>query len=102
MKPLNILFILVAFASIFSCKPQNTEKATELSSGSPNSTPSGNIIICGAYALYPLAHTWAEEYSKLNQGVTFTVEKQGTGLGLGCVWCRRSMGKFHVENTGGY
>jgi len=43
---------------------------------------SGNITISGAFALYPLAVKWAEEYKKLNPGVKIDISAGGAGKGM--------------------
>jgi len=40
------------------------------------------ISLSGAFALYPLAVAWAEEYSTLNPNVTFDVQAGGAGKGM--------------------
>jgi phosphate transport system substrate-binding protein len=43
---------------------------------------SGTISISGAWALYPLAVKWAEEYMKLNPGLRIEVSAGGAGKGM--------------------
>lgn len=43
---------------------------------------SGNITISGAFALYPLAIKWAEEFRKLNPGVKIDISAGGAGKGI--------------------
>jgi phosphate transport system substrate-binding protein len=43
---------------------------------------SGNIIISGAFALYPLAVKWGDEFSKLNPDVVVDVSAGGAGKGM--------------------
>lgn len=40
------------------------------------------IIISGAWALYPLAVKWGEEYEKINRNVTFEISGGGAGKGM--------------------
>ncbi len=40
------------------------------------------ISISGAFALYPLVVTWAEEYKKENPGVRFNISGGGAGKGM--------------------
>ncbi len=42
----------------------------------------GNISISGAFALYPLAVRWAEEFRKLNPGVKIDISAGGAGKGM--------------------
>jgi len=43
---------------------------------------SGNISISGAFALYPLAQKWAEEFQKLHPKVRIDVSAGGAGKGM--------------------
>lgn len=43
---------------------------------------SGNVTISGAFALYPLVVKWAEEFKKLNPGVTIDISAGGAGKGM--------------------
>ena len=42
----------------------------------------GSITISGAFALYPLAVKWAEEFQKLNPGVRIDLSAGGAGKGM--------------------
>jgi phosphate transport system substrate-binding protein len=42
----------------------------------------GQISISGAFALYPLAVKWAEEYKKINPGVKIDISAGGAGKGM--------------------
>jgi phosphate transport system substrate-binding protein len=42
----------------------------------------GNITISGAFALYPMAIRWAEEFQKINPGVRIDVSAGGAGKGM--------------------
>ncbi|MEP7265370.1 MAG: substrate-binding domain-containing protein [Bacteroidota bacterium] len=54
-----------------------------LSSRSQNNAPlKGNITISGAFALYPMAVKWAEEFKKLNPGVQIDISAGGAGKGM--------------------
>ena len=43
---------------------------------------SGDISVSGAFALYPLAVKWAEEFQKLNPGVRIDMSAGGAGKGM--------------------
>ena len=43
---------------------------------------SGRISISGAFALYPLAVKWAEEFKKANPGVNIDISAGGAGKGM--------------------
>lgn len=42
----------------------------------------GKISISGAWALYPMALKWAEEFQKANPGVKIDVQAGGAGKGI--------------------
>ena len=42
----------------------------------------GNISISGAFALYPLAVKWAEEFQQLHPGVHIDLSAGGAGKGM--------------------
>jgi phosphate transport system substrate-binding protein len=43
---------------------------------------SGKITMSGAYALYPMAVRWGEEFKKINPGVSFDIQGGGAGKGM--------------------
>ena len=43
---------------------------------------SGKITMSGAYALYPMAVKWGEEFKKLHPGVSFDIQGGGAGKGM--------------------
>jgi phosphate transport system substrate-binding protein len=43
---------------------------------------SGTITISGAFALYPMAQRWGEEFQKLHPAVTFDISAGGAGKGM--------------------
>lgn len=45
-------------------------------------TLSGNLSLSGAWALYPMALKWVEEFQKLNPGVKIDVQAGGAGKGI--------------------
>lgn len=47
-----------------------------------NSELKGDIRLSGAFALYPLAVEWADEFQKLNPGVRVDVSAGGAGKGM--------------------
>jgi phosphate transport system substrate-binding protein len=55
------------------------------SAATPASTTgslSGNVSVSGAFALYPMMTVWADEFTKVNPGVTFDVQGGGAGKGM--------------------
>lgn len=63
----------------------NFSSPQEMSAGPTSQAPkalSGKITMSGAYALYPMAVKWGEEFKKLNPGVTFDIQGGGAGKGM--------------------
>ena len=52
------------------------------SSSNKNETEQVSISFSGAFALYPLAQKWAEEYSKIHPEIRFDIQAGGAGKGL--------------------
>ncbi len=67
------IVILVAAIGILASCDKKIENTNELE---------GEISISGAFALYPLAIKWAEEFQKLHPKVTVDVTAGGTGKGV--------------------
>lgn len=56
---------------------------TQIKAGpAPQKQLKGNITITGAFALYPLAVKWAEEFRKIHPGVKIDVSAGGAGKGI--------------------
>lgn len=70
---------LVSACSGAASKPD--EKATQSSSASTGSDLKGKITVSGAWALYPMMVKWAEEFQKINPGVTIDISAGGAGKG---------------------
>lgn len=68
---LSIVLVLAALATACA-SPQTTSKPTGLN---------GKITVSGAWALYPMMVRWAEEFQKINPGVTFDISAGGAGKG---------------------
>ncbi len=70
------LFLLVISLLLGGCGNQST-------TNSENKSPEeGSISISGAFALYPLAVKWAEDYQKLHPGVRIDISAGGAGKGI--------------------
>lgn len=73
----SIIITLVLFSvlvSQISCSSDKNKKS--------EGKLKGEIVISGAFALYPLAVKWAEEFQKLNPDVVIDVTAGGTGKGI--------------------
>jgi phosphate transport system substrate-binding protein len=67
-----VLSMLLSLAAGCASKP-SAPSQTELK---------GTITVSGAFALYPMMNTWAEEFKKLYPGVEFDVSAGGAGKGM--------------------
>jgi phosphate transport system substrate-binding protein len=68
MNRTHIVFILIASLLFSSCSSKKNRENT--------------INISGAFALYPLAVKWAEEYKKENPDIRFNISGGGAGKGM--------------------
>ncbi|MDR2848398.1 MAG: PstS family phosphate ABC transporter substrate-binding protein [Bacteroidales bacterium] len=69
----SILAMATVATGIFSCGGQRQAKTGELQ---------GGITISGAFALYPLAVKWVEEFQQLHPGVQIDISAGGAGKGM--------------------
>jgi phosphate transport system substrate-binding protein len=89
---LTIAVSLVALSLNFSGKP----------AGNPDIKDEKEIHISfsGAFALYPLAQVWAQEYNKTHPGIRFDIQAGGAGKGLtDCLGGAVDIGMFSRELT---
>jgi phosphate transport system substrate-binding protein len=68
MKKTGFLLCIIALVLLNSCASQKRKDQT--------------ISLSGAFALYPLAVKWAEEYKKINPEVRFNISGGGAGKGM--------------------
>lgn len=68
---ITILFVLNA-----------CNRSAETSSKSTDGKLSGKVSISGAFALYPLAVQWGEEFKKVHPEVSFDIQGGGAGKGM--------------------
>lgn len=69
------LSALIVLMSI-SCKGKSVEATND------GDELNGNISISGAFALYPLAVKWSEEFQKMHPGVRIDLSAGGAGKGM--------------------
>ena len=69
------LMILFAFLVLTSCNSKRSNTST-------NGKLEGKISISGAFALYPLAVRWADEFKKIHPDVKIDVSAGGAGKGV--------------------
>lgn len=74
-KIIGAIFFLVVLVLGLSCADNKTRKQTE-------NGLKGNITISGAFALYPLAVKWAEEFNKIHPDLTIDISAGGAGKGM--------------------
>lgn len=74
MKNIGILLLSVIFLASCGGKKEETSTTSE--------KLSGNISISGAFALYPMAQKWAEEFMKVNTDVKIDISAGGAGKGM--------------------
>ncbi len=76
---LSTLLISVLLISIqFSCGGKKESDSSVNASGELE----GTISLSGAFALYPLANKWAEEFRKVHPEVRFNISAGGAGKGM--------------------
>lgn len=68
-----ILILLSVFLSAFAKKKKNSSMPDNLE---------GTISLSGAYALYPMAVKWAEEFKKIHPNVKIDIQAGGAGKGM--------------------
>lgn len=73
MKIVKTLFLGAFALGIVSCGNGNRSKTGELS---------GELSLSGAFALYPVAVQWAEEFQTLHPGVHIDISAGGAGKGM--------------------
>src|SRR5690606_8561277 len=61
---------------------ENSHKTRTTQEGNTSGKLSGSISMSGAFALYPLANVWAEEFRKLHPDVKFNISAGGAGKGM--------------------
>lgn len=71
---ITIAIVCIAIAN-YSCSNGKTAKKNK-------NALSGQISVSGAFALYPLAVKWADEFKKSNPGVRIDVSAGGAGKGI--------------------
>lgn len=84
---LGALLFLSACAAPPSAAPsgsallQTSNSAKSAQSASNGQVLKGKITVSGAWALYPMAVKWAEEFQKVHPGVEFDISAGGAGKG---------------------
>lgn len=74
--PISAIVLAVALVTISSCGGDKKGKVNA------DGSLSGNISLSGAFALYPLAVQWADEFQKLHPDVRIDLSAGGAGKGI--------------------
>lgn len=83
MKTLSTLSKLVlASVLLFAASSCSTSNDKEVAPAASGDDLSGTITISGAFALYPLAVKWGDEFKKLHPNVKFDISAGGAGKGI--------------------
>lgn len=75
MKKIYFIAIVILLGITTAFRPAEVQQTT-----TPNLK--GTISISGAFALYPLAIKWGEEFTKLHPDVKFDIQGGGAGKGM--------------------
>jgi len=75
-QTINLLFLFTIGIYISSCSSSSNKKTKS------GNNLEGTIAISGAFALYPLAVEWSEEFKKLHPDVRFDIQGGGAGKGI--------------------
>lgn len=81
-KKYLFIFSLIISGALFFNLFSSCNSGSEKPKGSEGDTLSGKITLSGAFALYPLAIKWAEEFQKLHPNVIINVSAGGAGKGM--------------------
>lgn len=80
---LSLIFaVLAADAQLFGTKEQRTERREQRKARRKATTLTGEIQLSGAFALYPLAVRWQEEFKKIHPKVKIDISAGGAGKGI--------------------
>src|SRR5688572_12197492 len=75
----NVLSLVTFLFCLSHATGCSEKKSSTIAS---NDNLEGTISLSGAFALYPLANIWAEEFSKIHPDVRFNISAGGAGKGM--------------------
>jgi phosphate transport system substrate-binding protein len=81
-KTLNFGFMIVAVVLIIHLMTMSACKQGANKDTTGTDTLKGTISLSGAFALYPMAVKWAEEFKKLHPNVRIDISAGGAGKGM--------------------
>jgi phosphate transport system substrate-binding protein len=79
-KTIAVLVLLLA-AGVVVLKLRRQQDSRQ-AAGAPGAAPRGSLSLSGAWALYPLAVRWQEEYRKSHPDTVVDVQAGGAGKGI--------------------
>lgn len=79
MRQISRFLISIA---LFSLLVNNLIACSSASHNQDGDQPQGNIVVSGAFALYPMMTRWAEEFQKGNPNIEFDISAGGAGKGM--------------------
>ncbi|MDR1746654.1 MAG: PstS family phosphate ABC transporter substrate-binding protein [Tannerella sp.] len=77
-----LLIDTVLFSAFVSCGSREKNSSDGSNYADTNSNVSGHIQLSGAFALYPMAVRWAEEFKKIHPQVKIDISGGGAGKGM--------------------
>lgn len=96
MKPIKTSTYLIATLLLVLAAGCGQKKSTPSGEGELK----GTVSLSGAFALYPLANIWAEEFRKVHPGVRFNISAGGAGKGMAdALGAAVDLGMFSREFT---
>ncbi len=76
------MFLAVGITLMTGCSKKQETKTEGRQAAAAQAGMSGKVTISGAWALYPMVVKWAEEFRKINPGVTIDISAGGAGKGM--------------------
>lgn len=94
-------FIVLLLGSVLFAVLSNSCGSSSNEAAADQDSISGDISVSGAFALYPMATRWAEEYQKLHPEVRINISAGGAGKGMADVLAGMvDLAMFSREVTG--
>lgn len=81
MRTIALYLIMIHIITLFSCNNKSNSE-TDIKSDVSVNELNGTITISGAFALYPMATMWAEEFRKIHPNVRIDISAGGAGKGM--------------------
>lgn len=78
----NVALTFTMLIIMLYCGSCGRGSRSDIQRAQMDTIPNGTISISGAFALYPLANIWAEEFHKIHPGVRFNISAGGAGKGM--------------------